>query len=450
MRTRTAPLRVAIVGSGPSGLYAAVDLLKRDASARVEMFDRLPTLGGLVRSGVSPDHAARRQVCATYERIALSSGRFRFHGNVEIGHHLTHVELLAHHHAVIYASGAASGRRLDIPGEALPGSHAATEFVGWYNGHPDFSQRCFDLSCERAVVIGNGNVAIDVARMLLLPAETLQMTDIADHALAALRQCAVREVIILGRRGVAQTAFTSPELLELERLHDVDIVVDYGTAYQPIEAGDSLRVRLIDEYARRGVLGRGKRLVLRFLASPVEILGSDRVEGVRIVRNSLVRSPDGTPRAQASTQFETIPAGLVLRSVGYRALPVSGLPFDESAGVLPNRFGRVINPATLQPLSGVYVAGWLKRGPSGVIGTNKQCSQETVKQLLEDASAGLLPVPSPAIVDALDTLLIARQPNLVDYGGWRRIDRQERSIGAVQGRPRVKLSSHEALLLAAR
>lgn len=431
--TAGGPPRVAIVGSGPSGLYAAVDLLKRDVTAEVDMFDRLPTMGGLVRSGVSPDHGGRRKVISVYEQLAMETRRFRFHGNVEIGRDISHAELAAHHYAVIYASGAAGDRRLNIPGEDLPGSHAATDFVGWYNGHPDFASLTFDLSCERAVVVGNGNVALDVARMLLLPVDVLRRTDIADHALEALSRSRVREVVILGRRGPAQASFTAPELLELAHLDDLDVVVE-GYDFER----DTLRTKLIGEYVDRGRLGRPKTLTMRFLASPVEVVGDGRVEGVRIVGNVLFEDDQGSITARATDSFETLDAGLLFRSVGYRADAFPGLPFDEARGILPNSEGRVIDADGNAPLPGTYVAGWLKRGPSGVIGTNKYCSQATVSSLLADAAAGRLAPPAGSI-EALQALLAQRSPDRIDARGYKLIDRHERLMGAVQGRPRAKL-----------
>lgn len=449
--THHGPLRVAIVGSGPSGLYAAVELLKKNPGAQVEMFDRLPILGGLARFGVAPDHAVRRRVTAVYERLALASGRYRFHGNVEIGRHLSHQDLLAHHHAVVYSSGAASDRRLGIGGEDLKGSHAATEFVAWYNGHPDFRDRSFDLSTERAIVVGNGNVALDIARVLLLSTDKLRATDIADHALTVLASSKVREVVVLGRRGPAQAAFTAPELLELESLDDVDIVVEgsVGALARQVRPEHALRLQLIDEYARRGVLGRPKRLLLRFLTSPVEILGQERVEGLRVVSNSLAAQNDGVIVAKPMDSVGIIPAGLVFRSVGYRANAVADLPFDEARAVLPNELGRVVDPATRQPLTGTYVAGWLKRGPSGGIGANKVCSRQTVAALLEDAAAGRLAEPAE-LADRFDRLLESRQSALIDYRAWKRIDRYERNQGAATGRTRVNLSRMEDLLRIAR
>lgn len=440
-------LRVAIVGAGPAGQYAAVDLLQRCPQAEVELFDRTPTMGGLVRYGVSPDHAARRKVGEVCERLAMSSGRFRFHGNVELGKTLSHDQLAAHHHAVIYASGAASDRALGIPGEALAGSHAATDFVGWYNGHPDFADRQFDLDCERAVVVGNGNVALDVARMLLLPPDHLARSDMADHAIDALRRSRVREVVILGRRGPAQAAFTAPELLELGQLPGVDVTVE-GIPTDATAPG-SLRERLIHELASLPNRGKERRLVLRFLCSPQEALGTSRLERLRIAHNRLVADADGVLRAQADGHTSTLDCGLLFRSIGYRALPLSGLPFDDARGVLPNRAGRVLlEQDAEQALPGVYVTGWLKRGPSGVIGSNKQCARGTVDSLLEDWQQQRLPVPAQDR-EGLDALLREHAPASIDYLGWKRIDRTERQHGADARRPRVKLTTRDALQAAA-
>lgn len=444
LRNRAA-LRVAIVGAGPSALYAAVDLLRRDAQAGVALFDRLPTIGGLVRSGVSPDHAARRSVIAHYERLLLASGRFQFHGNVEIGRDLTHEELRAHHDAVIYASGASGDRWLGIAGEDLPGSHAATEFVAWYNGHPDYALRSFSFDHERAVVVGNGNVALDVARMLLLGDACLARTDIADHALRALAHSRIREVVIVGRRGPGQAAFTVPELLELADQDSFDVVVagvDHLPELPPEALG--LRARLIDEYRRQPIRGRARRLVLRFLASPVEIVGDDRVRAVRLVENQLVTQHDGSVAAAASGRVVQIDAGLVLRAIGYRGRAFAGLPFDVAAGVMPNRDGRVCD-AHGAPLVGTYVAGWLKRGPRGVIGTNKPCSQQTVACILEDAAAGVLPRTEKGPAE-LQALLAARRPERVDFAGWKAIDAHERKAGQACGRPRLKLVNTAEML----
>jgi ferredoxin--NADP+ reductase len=439
-------LRVAIVGSGPAGFYAAGQLLAAgDDDARVDMFDRLATPWGLVRAGVAPDHPKIKSVTRVYERTARDP-RFRFHGNVEIGRDVVHDELAAAYHAVLYAVGAATDRRLGIPGEDVPGSHPATDFVAWYNGHPDFADRVFDLSPSRAVVVGNGNVAIDVARMLALTPDELAGTDTADHALAALRHGSVEEIVVLGRRGPAQAAFTNPELRELADLAGADVVVDpadveldeHSRALMESDGADvTMRrnVEILRDYAARPPGGKRKRIVLRFCASPVEILGSERVTGVRIARNQLVRSDSGALSARATGETEVLDAGLVLRSIGYRGTPVPGVPFDEAGGTIANVGGRVTG------LPGTYAAGWIKRGPSGVIGTNKKCAQETVTLMLQDAAAGRLPEPAGE-----PGALLARLGDVVDYAGWEAIDAHERSLGEPHGRPRVKLVRHESLL----
>jgi ferredoxin--NADP+ reductase len=436
------PLRVAIVGSGPAGFYAAGQLLSAaDLSVEVDLFDRLATPWGLVRAGVAPDHPKIKSVTRVYEKTARKPG-FRFHGNVEVGTDVSHEELAAAYHAVLYAVGAPTDRRLGIPGEDLPGSHAATEFVAWYNGHPDYCDHEFDLSPRRAVVIGNGNVALDVARMLALTPAELEKTDTADHALEALAASGVEEIVVLGRRGPAQAAYTNPELRELVDLADADIVVDpaevaldeHSRAFIESDAADGTAKRNVEiatGYAERGPAGKRRRILLRFLASPVEILGDERVEGVRIVRNEI------TPelRARPTGETEVIEAGLVLRSIGYRGTPIPGVPFDDARGTIANDGGRVTG------MPGTYTAGWIKRGPSGVIGTNKKCAQETVDLLLADLAAGALPEPT-----AEPDELLARLDEVVDYVGWEAIDEHERGLGEPHGRPRVKLVRRAELL----
>jgi ferredoxin/flavodoxin---NADP+ reductase len=443
------PLRVAIVGSGPAGFYAAGQLLSLpDTTVEVDLYDRLATPWGLVRAGVAPDHPKIKSVTRVYEKTARKEG-FRFCGNVEVGQDVTHEQLTAAYHAVLYAFGAATDRRLGIPGEELPGSHAATDFVAWYNGHPDQADHEFDLSCRRAVVVGNGNVALDLARMLVLTRGELAGTDTADHALEALASSRIEEVVVLGRRGPAQAAFTNPELRELADLEDADVIVDpaeaeldpLSRAFIESDAADGTtkrNVELIDGYAQRGASGKSKRIVLRFLASPVEILGTDRVEGVRVVRNELVDAGDGRLSARPTGEVEEIECGLVLRSIGYRGRPMPGLPFDEPRGTIHNEGGRVTDPETHAPIPGAYTAGWIKRGPSGVIGTNKKCAQETVDLLIDDLTAGRLPEPAEA-PDELLARLADADVKVVDYAGWEAIDLHERTSGEPHGRPRVKL-----------
>lgn len=426
------PLRVAIVGSGPAACYAAEELLtRRGLDVEVHLFERLPTPWGLVRFGVAPDHQTTKAVTKLFARTAARAG-LRFHLNVEVGTHLSHEELLAHHHAVVYAVGAPRSRSLGVPGEELPGSCSATDFVAWYNGHPDFAGATFDFSGERAVIIGNGNVALDVARVLAADVDELARTDIADHALEALAQSKIREVVVLGRRGPAQAAYTVAELLGLS---------SFEVAVQDDVCDDAaLKVAIARELAARPPSGRARRIVLRYLASPVEILGGSRVSGLRIVRNDLV---DG--RAVSSGVTEDLPCGLVLRSIGYRGVPVAGVPFDAERGVLPNTGGRVVDPETGTPLPGVYTAGWAKRGPSGVIGTNKKCAADTIAALLTDYAGRRLRPPA-AGADELAALISRRQPMALDYTAWKAIDAHERATGRERGRPRVKVVEVQEML----
>jgi ferredoxin--NADP+ reductase len=447
-------LRVAVVGSGPAGFFAADALLSSELGVEVDLFERLPTPWGLVRLGVAPDHPELKTASRTFEKTAAKEG-FRFFGNVEIGRDLTHGDLVRLYDAVIYTVGAQTDRRLGIPGEDLPGSWAATEFVAWYNGHPDYQHLEFDLSHERAVVIGNGNVAIDVARMLARTREELAPTDATDRSIDALEASAIREIVMLGRRGPAQAAFTPPELKELGELGGADVVVDpreleLDAASEAALEADRARARrnvdILREFAARAPAGKPKRLVLRFRVSPVRILGAERVEAIEIARNELVAG-DGQIRAVPTDERETIACGLVLRSVGYRGVPLPGLPFRDANGVIPNAGGRVLGDDG-GPLRGVYCAGWIKRGPSGVIGTNKKDAAETVEHLLEDARAGLLGRQRDA-GDVVD-VLAERGVECVTHAGWEAIDASERAAGEPHGRPRVKLCSWDELLAAAR
>ncbi|GAB2639367.1 FAD-dependent oxidoreductase [Prescottella soli] len=439
-------LRVAIVGAGPAACYAAEELLKR-SDVEVEMFEKLPTPWGLVRAGVAPDHPGTKVVTEMFD-WSLGRDEFQFHLNVEVGQHVSHADLLAHHHAVIYAVGASSDRALGIPGEDLPGSHAATEFVAWYNGHPDYADRTFDLSGERAVIVGNGNVALDVARILTADPDDLAKTDIADHALEALRRSNIREVVLLGRRGPAQAAYTNPEFLALGDLPGVDVVIDPAeAALDPasqalldggVEPAVVMKVRLAQEFSQRTPAPGNKRIVFRYLTSPTEILGADRVDGLTVVANELVEDASGGLTAHPTDDAERIDTSLVLRSIGYRGRPLAGVPFDDRRGVIPNDRGRVVVGAG-EPLDGVYVTGWIKRGPTGVIGTNKTCARETVARIVEDFEARRLPTPAGGRRE-LGKLLARRQPERISRRGWDAIDRAERSRGLASGRPRVKMT----------
>jgi ferredoxin--NADP+ reductase len=447
--------RVAIVGAGPAGAFTAAALLRAGGTIEIDFLERLPTPWGLLRGGVAPDHQEIKRLDDRFDRETFQRG-CRFLGNVEVGTDITHAELMEHYTAVVYATGAQTDKTLGIPGEDLPGSWAATEFVAWYNGHPDYRDLEFDLSAKRAVVIGNGNVAADVTRMLIRSHEELARTDVAPHALDALRESAIEEVVVLGRRGPAQAAFTSAELRELGNIDGVDLRLDPAeVALDPVsrawlaEEGTFTarkNVQLLERFAARTETGASRRIVLRFLRSPVAIRGTDRVEAVDIGRNEIVRADDGTLRARAvDAPVETIEAGLVLRSVGYRAVPLPDVPFDERHFVLPNDRGRVRTPDG-DPVPGVYTVGWIKRGPTGILGTNKRDAEETVAALAEDLPS--LPAP-PAGREELDALLAERRPDLVGVEGWRAIDAEERARGEASNRPRVKLATRDELLDAA-
>jgi ferredoxin--NADP+ reductase len=466
--SETTPTRIAIIGSGPAGFYAAGHLLA-DAGGLIEvdMYERLPTPWGLVRSGVAPDHPKIKSVTRVYEKTAAHP-RFRFFGNVELGRDVSRADLAAHYHAIVYATGSLTDRAMGIPGEDLPGSWAATDFVGWYNAHPDYRDLRFDLSCERAVVIGNGNVALDVARMLVLPPSELACTDTADHALAALAKSRIREVVVVGRRGPAQAAFTNPELRELAEMPGFDVIVDPQELAQASAGSEEpdMRIRQNLETLARYAAGSGahvpgsqserdgqppgerRRLVMRFLRSPVALHGDEQgVREVELVRNRLVSDGGGPPRAVPTEERETLSAGLVLRAIGYRGVPLPDVPFDERACVIPNREGRVLAaPGSKELRPGEYVVGWIKRGPTGVIGTNKKDAQETVDAILEDLAAGALPQPASPDPGEVESLLRERVSALVTYAGWDEIDRHERARGEPHGRPRSKLVSIEEML----
>jgi ferredoxin--NADP+ reductase len=444
------PLRVAVVGSGPAGFYAAGALLaSEDPRVEVDLIDRLPTPWGLVRLGVAPDHPNIKAVSRAFEKIAAHPG-FRFLGNVEIGRDVTHAELVERYGAVVYAIGAQTDRRLGIPGEDLPGSWPATAFVAWYNGHPDFQDLDFDLSHERAVVIGNGNVALDVARMLALTPDELAPTDTTDAAVDAINAAGVKEILVVGRRGPVQAAWTPVEVGELGELAGADILVDPAeleldpASVAELEAAPQTVKRNVEHlraYAARAPEGRQRAIRLRFLRSPVAILGEEKVEAIELVRNELV---DG--RAVATDDREVVECGIVFRSVGYRGIPLPGVPFDDGSCTVPNDGGRVRDAAG-ELVPGAYCAGWIKRGPTGVIGTNKKDATETVELLLEDARAGRLGRGEPAA--AVDALLAERGVGVVTQSGWEAIDAAERAAGEPLGRPRVKLAEWDALLEAA-
>jgi len=454
--TSQQPLRVAIIGSGPSGFYAADHLLKSSLSVKVDMFDRLPTPFGLVRGGVAPDHQKIKSVTKAYDKVAAHPD-FRFFGHVEFGSDLSRADLQRHYHAVIYAVGAQSDRSLGIPGEDLPGSHAATEFVAWYNGHPDYAHLSFDLSQERVAVIGVGNVAMDVARILARTQAELDKTDIAPYAQAALAESRVREIYVLGRRGAAQAAFTNPEIKELGEMEGADIVIrpedveldEASLAYlasDKAEAKDAKNVEIMRAYAQRPPSDKPRRILMRFCTSPTEVLGTERVEGLRVVRNQLSLDARGNVKASPTDESEVLPVGLIFRSVGYRGVPLPDVPFDEKGGIIPNQGGRVLNGSAGEVLVGDYVVGWIKRGPSGIIGTNKPDSVETAEALLADVQAGQCWTPDSAQDEAIPALLAERGVRVVSYADWQRLDDAERQRGEAQGRPRLKFTDIDAML----
>lgn len=423
------PLTVAIVGSGPAAMYAADELLTQ-RGVRVNVFERLPAPYGLVRAGVAPDHQSTKRVTRLFDKIADRRG-FTFYLNVEVGSDLTHAELLAHHHAVLYAVGAPNDRRLDIDGMGLPGTGTATEIVAWYNGHPEFAGLPVDLGHERVVLIGNGNVALDVARILTTDPERLARTDIADHALAALRDSKVTEVVVAARRGPADSAFTLPELIGLTATCDVVLdAADHERVGRDLaEATDPLtrnKLQIVSGLGDASTPATRPRIRLAYQLTPRRVLGERRAEGVEFT-------------VTGSDDVRRLDAGLVLTSIGYRGRPIRDLPFDDAKGVVPNDGGRVLDPSTGAPVRGSYVAGWIKRGPTGFIGTNKSCAAETVHHLVADYNDGLLPDPARAKPAALDRLVRSRRPDVVDAAGWKAIDAAEIARGGEQ-RPRRKFT----------
>jgi ferredoxin/flavodoxin---NADP+ reductase len=452
--------RVAIVGAGPAGAFAAAALLRSRGDVEIDLLERLPTPWGLLRAGVAPDHQEIKRLQDRFEQRTLARG-CRFFGNVEVGTDLSHTELMGQYAAVVYATGAQTDKSLGIPGEDLPGSWAATEFVAWYNGHPDYRDLEFDLSSRRAVVIGNGNVAADVVRVLALSPDALARTDIADHALEVLRASNIEEIVVLGRRGPAQAAFTSAELRELGRMEGVDTRVSAAdveldpVSREWLDSEGTFTARKNVELLREIAAApedpdAARRVELRFLRSPVAIRGEGRVEAVDVQANQIVRAGDGTLRARpVGDDLEEIECGLVLRSVGYQAVPLPDVPFDERAYVLPHRAGRVLGQDG-EPLPGVYTVGWIKRGPTGILGTNKRDAEETVRCLVEDLAEGRVAQPAEGTAEGVAALLEQRKPDLVTADGWHAIDRLERERGDREDRPRVKLAARDELLGAVR
>lgn len=443
------PVRVAIVGSGPSGFYTAGALFKqKGVHLRVDMFERMAMPYGLVRYGVAPDHQSIKRVIRGYEATARNP-RFRFFGNVQVGRDLPLDLLREYYDQVVYAFGCSSDRRLGIPGEDLPGSHTATAFVAWYNGHPDHCNDRFDLSGRRVAVVGVGNVAMDVTRILVKDPEDLASTDIAHYALDALRKSRVKEVLVLGRRGPVQAKFTPKELQEIGSLPDVDVMVRPGDMdldeYSILEMrkkGPARRnLQYLMERARLGSQGGSRRVLMRFLASPVEIVAAGgKVAAVRVGRNRLVADDRGWIRSVGTGDTELVPVDLVFRSVGYRGVPLPGVPFDDRKGVIPSTQGRVLGSRGEANGTGEYVVGWIKRGPTGLIGTNKGDSAETVRSMMEDIQgreAGSVPEGAEKTVQRL---LLDRGIRPIHFSDWNIIDREEQERGRRRGKLREKIT----------
>ena len=451
-------VRVAIIGSGPSGFYAAEHLLRQDdPQIYVDMYERLPTPFGLVRGGVAPDHAKIKSVTKLYSRIAKHE-RFSFFGNIEFGRDLTRADLSKHYHGIFYAVGAQTDRKLGIPGEDLRNSYAATEFVGWYNGHPDYRQYNFDLTgVKRVAVIGVGNVAMDVARILARTSRELYGTDIASYALDTLDNSEVDEIFVLGRRGPAQAAFSNPEIKELGEMADADIVVSQDEAtldalsMADLQAsGDRAAKRNVDilkTYAERDLLGKSRRIVMRFLVSPTEILGDTNVEAIKIVHNELYLDERGSLRPRATDRCETLPVDMVFRSVGYRGVSLPDVPFYDRWGTIPNDHGRVLTKhESDERLIGNYVVGWIKRGPSGIIGTNKPDAAETARSFVEDLKADRVLQPHNTSSESILALIQIRKPTFFTFEDWERLDEIERQRGVESGRVRIKFTKIEDML----
>ena len=455
MSTPSSSLRVAIVGSGPAGFYAAEALQKGMPGIAIDLIDRLPTPFGLVRGGVAPDHPKIKSVTRVFDRIATQPG-FRYLGHVNVGTDVTVEELRARYHVLILCYGAETDRHLGIPGEQLAGSHAATEFVAWYNGHPDYADRAFDLTQRAVAVIGIGNVAMDVSRILAKPTTVLAGTDLADHALQALAASQVQTIHLIARRGPVQAACTTPELRELGELEGVDVVVDpRDLELDPASEAElaamedrnpAKNLDVLREWAARPLTGATRQVVLHFNASPVSLSGTDRVERMTIVRNRLESDGKGGVKAVPTDETKALPVGLVFRSVGYKGKALDGVPFDDRRGVVPNIGGRVVEQAdSTTVVPGVYVAGWIKRGPQGIIGTNKLCATDTVTQVLADIAAGAIPAVADE-VSPIDALLAERHVHVTSWADWQTLDKAEQERGAASGRPRVKITNVDEML----
>jgi ferredoxin/flavodoxin---NADP+ reductase len=442
----THPLRVLVVGAGPSGFYTAEALLKDLQDVSVDLIDRLPTPYGLVRYGVAPDHQKIKSVTKMYEKTSQDS-RFRFLGNVRFGSDLRHAEAKKHYHAIVYTVGASADRNLGIPGENLVGSMSATEFVAWYNGHPDYCDRIGSLEAQHVAVVGMGNVAVDVTRILAKSVDELKTTDIADHALEVLKDSKVTDIYMLGRRGPAQAKFTTKELRELGELHNADIIVnpaelelsEASVASIADDPGMKKNVEILQEFAKKPLEGKPRRVHIRFLVSPTELLGDSGVTHMRLEHNHL----DDSLNAIGTGNFETLPMEMVFRSVGYKGVALADVPFDSKRGVIPNAEGRVLDAPGGSLVRGEYVAGWIKRGPSGVVGTNKADAHDTIKILVSEQETLPNISADDAKPEAVLKLLESKGVQCISFKNWLALDAHEQKLGAAQGRPRVKVTSIE-------
>ena len=456
--TEQRPLRVAIIGAGPSGFYAAGALLKpSDLHVSVDMIERLPAPHGLVRYGVAPDHQNIKAVSKVYDRTAADA-HFRFFGNVQYGQDITYADLKRLYDVVIYAVGAQSDRRLNIPGEDLPNSMSATEFVAWYNGHPDYVDHAPDLEVEAALVVGVGNVAMDVARILAKTADELAETDIADYALPVLAESKIKRIYVVARRGPAQSKFTNVEIREFGHLDNADVIVDPADLRLDKASSASIQddtaaqknMDYLNAYAEMGDSGKPRKVYFKFLLSPVEIIAGDdgKIAAVKLEKNRLRPTTTGYINSEGTGEYETLDVGLVLRSVGYKGLPVEGVPYNQRNGTIPNEVGRIVDPETERPRYGEYVVGWAKRGPTGVIGTNKPDAIESVNSMLEDLSSGRIEPAPDADPAAVVELLEARNVRFVTMDEWGKLNELELSNGKAQGRPRVKFTNLDNMLAA--
>ncbi len=449
--------KIAVIGSGPAGFYAAGELFRQQSwSIKVDMFDRLPTPYGLVRGGVAPDHQKIKSVTKIYSRIAENEN-FRFFGNVEFGSDIHRSDLLELYDALIYAVGSPSDRSLGIPGEELPGSHSATEFVAWYNGHPDFREHKFNLSAKDVFVIGMGNVALDVARILAKTPEELSKTDIADYALETLFESQIEDIWLVGRRGPLQAAFTPVEAREFLELDSADVMLEGGPLKLDAESQRILEtdaskdtkknIEILKQISEKNSSNKKKRVHFIFLASPLEILGNGGVEKIRMVRNQLVKRDDGSLRPQATGELMEENAGLIFRSIGYHGNPLADVPFDHNSGTIPNECGQIIDEDQDKSLrTREYVAGWIKRGPTGVIGTNKQDAVETVHRMLETFLQEKIEPRQQTDSSGIEALLKERNVDYVSFEDWKLLDEYETEAGQAQERPRVKVTSIEKML----